>query len=130
MAQQGEFEKLVRKAIVTLPANIQKEIDNLAIVIEKWPNPDNLKKGGVRLRGNLLGLYQGVPKTTWGRGFGQRLPDKITIFQGPIIRLAKSPQDIEELVKIVVWHEIAHHFGLDEAKIRRLEAKWRKKMEK
>ena len=113
---KNDFEKLVKRALVSLPKHIQKEIDNLAIVIEKRPS-----------QRSLLGLYQGVPKTSWGRGFGQMLPDKITIFQEPIENLAFSPEEIQELVRLVVWHEIAHHFGFSEKKVRELEAKWRKK---
>jgi len=114
--ERSEFEKLVEQALVDLPPRIRKEIDNAAIVIEdKSP------------RQALLGLYQGVPKTVWGRGFGQILPDKITIFQEPIERMASTPEEIKEIVRMVVWHEIAHHFGFDEKGVRELEAKWRQK---
>ena len=134
---KNDFEKLVKRALVSLPKHIRKEINNLAIVIEKRPS-----------QRSLLGLYQGVPKTSWGRGFGQILPDKITIFQEPIESLAShlhpatresvvdelrsSPRFatarvIKELVRLVVWHEIVHHFGFSERKVRELEAKWRKK---
>jgi len=114
--ERSEFEKLVKKALLDLPSHIRKEIDNAAIVIEDKPP-----------RQTLLGLYQGVPKTVWGRGFGQILPDKITIFQEPIEKMASSPEEIKEIVKFVVWHEIAHHFGFDEKGVRELETKWRKK---
>ena len=127
---EQDFEKLVKRALISLPKHIRKEIDNLAIVIEKRPS-----------QRSLLGLYQGVPKTSWGRGFGQILPDKITIFQEPIENWASSrpsgearpregaaPQEIAELVRLVVWHEIAHHFGFSEKKVRELEAKWRKRI--
>jgi predicted Zn-dependent protease with MMP-like domain len=56
------------------------------------------------------------------------LPDKITIFKDPILRLGKDEEEIKELVKIVVWHEIAHHFGFNEEKVRLLENKWRSKL--
>ncbi len=114
--KREEFEKLVKKALLDLPFHIRKEIDNAAIVVEDRPP-----------RQTLLGLYQGVPKTVWGRGFGQILPDKITIFQESIERLASSPEEIKEIVKMVVWHEVAHHFGFDEKGAKDLEAKWRKK---
>ena len=129
-----EFEKLVKQALMDLPEHIRKAIDNAAIVIEEKPP-----------RKMLLGLYQGVPKTMWGRGFGQILPDKITIFQEPIENLARSEEEakrtssllhlhpatrelvIKELIRLVVWHEIAHHLGFSEKKVRELEANWRKK---
>jgi predicted Zn-dependent protease with MMP-like domain len=126
MSEQ-DFEKFVEKAVVSLPQHIQKAMDNLAIVVEKRPSPYDLRKTGTKIGNSLLGLYQGVPKTSWGRSFGQILPDKITIFQEPIESLACSVQEIAELIRIVVWHEIAHHFGFSEKKVRDLEKKWRKK---
>ena len=124
---QEDFEKLVKKAIIALPKHIRQEMDNMAVVIEKRPSQNDLGKVGIRLGGTLFGLYQGVPKTAWGRSFGQILPDKITIFQEPIENLAVSPQEISELIRIVVWHEIAHHFGFNEKQVRALEAKWQKR---
>lgn len=126
---QEDFEKLVKIAIKKLPKNIRQALNNIAIVIEKKPSQNELKKIGTKIRGKLLGLYQGVPQTTWGRGWGMRLPDKITIFQESIENLASSPQEMEKLVEIVVWHEIAHHFGFDEKKVRQLEARWQNKTE-
>jgi len=126
LMSEQDFEKLVEKAVVSLPEHIQKAMDNLSIVVEKSPSPDDLGKTGTKIGSSLLGLYQGVPKTSWGRSFGQILPDKITIFREPIESLASSTQEIAELIRIVVWHEIAHHFGFSEKKVRELEKKWRK----
>ncbi|PIR02805.1 MAG: hypothetical protein CO144_01535 [Candidatus Nealsonbacteria bacterium CG_4_9_14_3_um_filter_35_11] len=121
----SEFEKLVKKAVYSLPKNIQEKMKNIAIVIEDESSGRSFKKG-TRIQNNLLGLYQGIPKNVWGRGFGGNLPDKITIFKEPIEKLGRIPSNIRELVKIVVWHEVAHHFGFNEAQIRRLEQKWQK----
>ena len=112
----AEFEKLVAEALDSLPENIQKKMDNVEIVVEQG-SP----------HGPFLGLYQGVPKTAWGRGFGMRLPDKITIFQQPLERISRSETELKEIVKNVVWHEVAHHFGFSEKGVRELEAKRRKK---
>jgi len=114
-----EFEKLVKQALMDLPEHIRKAIDNAAIVIEEKPP-----------RKMLLGLYQGVPKTMWGRGFGQILPDKITIFKEPIEKITSYTEEVAEVVKIVVWHEIAHHFGFSEKRVRELEAKWKEKLKR
>lgn len=122
-----DFEKLVKKAVLELPAHIRQKIDNLEIVIEEKASPEQLRKVGLRSEDSLLGLYQGVPQTTWGRGFGNILPDKISIFQKPIEKLARSEKEIIDLVKNTVWHEIAHHFGFSERGIRQLEAKRRKR---
>ena len=121
------FEKLVQEAKLTLPKEIQKKMENVAICVAQNPSKFELKKAGVRIDNTLLGLYQGFPKTVWGRNkISGRLPDKITIFQDSITILSKTEQDIKELVKIVVWHEIAHHFGFNEKQVRELESKWRK----
>jgi predicted Zn-dependent protease with MMP-like domain len=123
---EKDFEKLVQKAVMDLPKHIREKMDNVAIVIESNPSPDCLRKSGMRLGDTLLGLYYGIPKTTCGRGFTGDLPDKITIFNEPIEKIALTPEKITELVKITVWHEIAHHFGFDEKQVRKLEKKWKK----
>jgi len=113
---EADFEKLVAEALDLSPENIRKKMDNIEIVVERGsPN------------GPFLGLYQGVPKTSWGRGFGMRLPDKITIFQAPLERISQNEENLKEIVKNVVWHEVAHHFGFDEKGVRELETKRRKK---
>jgi len=110
----NEFEKLVAEAAESLPENIKNAMKNIALVIEEKPR-----------RNNLLGLYEGIPENQWGKNEAIRLPDKITIFKAAIEAEAKTPDDIKELAKLVVWHEIAHHFGFDEGETRQLEQKWR-----
>ena len=122
-----DFEKLVQEATLTLPNEIQKKMENVAICVAQNPSELELRKAGTRINSTLLGLYQGFPKTVWGRNnISGRLPDKITIFQDSITKLSRTEEDIKELVKIVVWHEIAHHFGFNEKQVRALESKWRK----
>jgi len=122
-----DFEKLVQEATLTLPKEIQKKMENVVICVAQNPSELETRKAGIRINNTLLGLYQGFPKTVWGRNnISGRLPDKITIFQGSITRLSKTKEDIKELVRIVVWHEIAHHFGFNEKEVRALESKWRK----
>ena len=121
-----EFGKLVEDAIKSLPKHIREKMDNVASIFEDKPSPLQLEKVGTRSGGILLGLYQGVPQTVWGRKLATRLPDKITIFQDSIEYFTSSKKDIVDLVKKTVWHEIAHHFGFSEKQIRDLEAKWRK----
>jgi len=122
-----EFEKLVKESILELPEKIRQKMDNLALCVEKRPTAEQLRKTGIRYGGFLLGLYEGVPRTKWGRGFGMILPDKITIFQDSIEKFARTPEKIKKLVKTTVWHEIAHHFGFNEKQVRELERKRRKK---
>ena len=138
---QGEFEKLVEQGVQELPEKIRQKMENVAIVVEDRPSPEQLRKVGVRYGGILLGLYEGIPQAKWGRGFGGNLPDKITIFKESVVETAShfpprlaSPRSvieksaatsekIKELVKNIVWHEVAHHFGFNEKEIRELERK-------
>jgi len=121
------FEKLVDEAIRDLPEKIRKIMENVAIVVEDNPTRVQLKSVGVRYNDVLLGLYEGVPQTRWGKGFGGNLPDKITIFQQSIESIARSQGEIKDLVRNVVWHEIAHHFGFNEKGAKLLEQRRIKK---
>jgi len=115
-----KFEELVNKGIEAIPKGFLEKLENVDIIIEETPTPEQLKKLKIRKGSFLFGLYEGVPQTKrWG--YGQVLPDKITIFKAPIEKLAQSEKEIKEIVKNTVWHEIAHHFGLDEKKVRQAE---------
>ena len=118
--QRFEFEKLVKKGIKAVPKEFRKKLQNLAIVIEDEPSLEQLKKLRISKEGSLFGLYEGVPQTKRGN-YGMVLPDKITIFQKPIERFANSPRDVRDFVKNTIWHEIAHHFGMDEKRVRAAE---------
>jgi predicted Zn-dependent protease with MMP-like domain len=115
------FDKLINDAILEIPIKIRKKIENVVICSEKKPNNEQLKKIGIRHKNNLLGLYEGVPKKVWGRGFGNNLPDKITLFQDNIINSASTEEEIKKIITDVVWHEIAHHFGFDEKEVQIME---------
>lgn len=109
------FEKLVREALTNLPKEFKEKIDNVDVVVEEWPSME-LAQGRL-----LLGLYQGVPKTVWGRGLAVRIPDKITIFKGPIEWLARGDEErIKQLVVDTVEHEIAHHFGISDDRLQEI----------
>lgn len=117
---KNDFEKIVKEGISFIPKKFLKMLSNVEIVIEKNPNQEQLEKLKLHKGYKLLGLYEGVPKTKrWS--YGQVLPDKITIFQEAIEKTSNSEKEIKETVKNVVWHEIAHHFGIDEKKVRTLE---------
>jgi predicted Zn-dependent protease with MMP-like domain len=122
--EQNEFEKLVEEASADLPEEIRKKMNNVAITVEENPTKEQLGKVGIRQGNFLLGLYEGTPENVWGKGFGGNLPDKITIFQESIEKFARTSEDIKKMVKSVVWHEIAHHFGINEKEVRKLENKW------
>ena len=112
-----EFEQLVDQAIKDIPDNFLEKLKNVEIVVEQEPSQEQLAKLKIRKNVLLFGLYEGVPQTKrWG--YGQVLPDKITIFKNPIEKQAQfKNQPVEEIINETVWHEIAHHFGLDEEKV-------------
>lgn len=110
--EQEDFEKLVDEALLDLPSKFKKAIDNVDVVVEDWPTPQ-VARGRL-----LLGLYQGVPKTTWGRNQAVIIPDKITIYRMPILWISRgNPEEIKRLVKDTVEHEIAHHFGISDSRL-------------
>ncbi len=123
--KRPEFEKLVKEGIEAIPEMFREKLKNVEICVEDWPNPQQLKKLRLPPDSILFGLYEGVPQTRRDN-YGMVLPDKITIFQKPIERYASSGEAIREIVKNTVWHEIAHHFGFGERKIRELETNRRK----
>jgi predicted Zn-dependent protease with MMP-like domain len=129
---QEEFEKLVNEGIGAIPKRFLRKLDNVDIVIEEEPTLSQLKKIKAQKKSIVFGLYEGVPKTQrWN--YGQVLPDKITIFKKPIERIVQSRQrrgspevakkEIKEIIKNTIWHEIAHHFGINEKRVRELELK-------
>ena len=121
-----KFEKLVNEGLKAIPKKFLEKLDNVDIVIEDEPTPYQLRKLRAREGFLIFGLYEGVPQTKrWH--YGQVLPDKITIFKKPIERVARSEEEIKEIVKNTVWHEIAHHFGMDEKRVREAELRKRNK---
>ncbi len=121
----GEFEELVGRALLKLPNRIRTKMENVVICIEDNASREQLKSVGIKHKNTLLGLYEGIPKNVWGRGLGNNLPDKITIFRVPIENMAVNPKDKEKLIRDVVWHEVAHHFGFDEEKVSEMERRWK-----
>lgn len=122
---EEEFEQLVHDGIAAIPKKFLDLLNNVAITIEQEPDPEQMKKLGLGHYHTLFGLYEGVPQNRRGANYTAVLPDKITIFRGPILQMTADPAGVKEIVKNTVWHEIAHHFGMDEGEVRRAEAKRR-----
>lgn len=115
------FLELVREAVESLPEPIARAMENVEVVAEPWPTVQQLLAAGVVPgRGTLFGLYQGVPLTHRTSGYSLVLPDKITIFQGPITAVHRTDDAIREQVRRTVIHEIAHHFGIDDDRLREM----------
>jgi predicted Zn-dependent protease with MMP-like domain len=114
------FEELVIRAVESLPADLQERLDNVDIIVADKPTPDQWRKSE-RKRGEiLLGLYEGVPLTHRHSGYGLVAPDKITIFQNAIESVCHSDDQMVREIRRVVLHEIAHHFGIDDERLREL----------
>ena len=115
-----KFEKLVWEGIEAIPKRFLEKLDNVDIIIEDEPTPEQVKKLNLGAGTKLFGLYEGVPQAR-RRHYTWVMPDKITIFQKPIESVYSTDEEIKEQVKKTVWHEIAHHFGMDEGRVRRVE---------
>jgi predicted Zn-dependent protease with MMP-like domain len=120
-----EFEKIVAEGIDSVPGEFLEKLDNVAITIQDNPTYYQVRKIDLSHGFLLFGLYEGVALDRRGNYTGV-LPDKITIFKNPMLAVARSREDLVEMVRNTVWHEIAHHFGFDEREVRAAEAKRRK----
>ncbi len=116
--KKQDFYELVERALEELPPELAKLLDNVAIVVEDWPDYST-PLVGVEKNDVLYGLYEGVPLTQRSAGYYGFLPDKITIFRGPLERDFRQ-DELEEQVRITVVHEIAHYFGFGEDRIKEL----------
>ena len=115
------FEWLVARAVDGLPEEFDAKLENIDVVVEDWPTLAQLAKVGLRRSETLLGLYEGVPRTKRSRHYGLVTPDKITIFQKPIEAKCRYDAEITTEIQRVVRHEIAHHFGMGDTRLRQIE---------
>ena len=116
-----EFERLVERAIARLPRSFRERLENVAVVVEDWADEETLEEMGIEPPDTLYGLYRGTDLTRRDSGYGNVLPDVITIYQGPIAEDSDSVADMEALVQDTVVHEIGHYFGLDDDRLEELE---------
>ena len=107
------FGELVSEAIDAIGKEHAPHMDNVAFTIADVPTRDQALKAGMRHGWLLLGLYEGIPKTKRGNNYTGVLPDKITIFKLPLLAISRDEEDLRKRVKNTVWHEVAHHFGLN-----------------
>jgi predicted Zn-dependent protease with MMP-like domain len=115
---ERDFYEMVEEALDGLPAELAELLDNVAIIVEDWPEYSSTLARPYE-DDTLYGLYEGVPLSERSAGYYGVLPDKITIFRGPLER-DFDPDELEEQVRVTVVHEIAHHFGFDEDRIEEL----------
>ncbi|MBI3629240.1 MAG: metallopeptidase family protein [Candidatus Rokubacteria bacterium] len=117
---RGQFERLVERALATLPKRFKAKLDNIAVVVEDWPDDETLDEMGIEPPDTLYGLYRGVDLTHRDAGYGNVLPDTVTIYQGPIEEDCAEAAEMAKVVRDTVIHEIGHYFGLSDEEMEQL----------
>jgi predicted Zn-dependent protease with MMP-like domain len=121
-----EFERLVAEAVTLIPARFRREMKNLSLVVEDEPSRELLAEMEIEPPDSLYGLYQGTPLTERTWGYGNTLPDRITIYQRPIEEDCDDEDEIRAVIGETLIHEVGHYFGLSEEEIEEIEEKyWR-----
>jgi predicted Zn-dependent protease with MMP-like domain len=125
--QRAEFERLVADALASIPRRFRDAMKNLAIVVEDEPSMDLLREMDIEPPDTLFGLYQGTPLTERHWDFGNALPDRILLFQGPHEREAEDEDELVVSIGETLIHEIGHYFGLSDEEIEDIEERyWRR----
>ena len=106
-----EFEEAVGDALDLVPPALMDQLDNVVFLVEDEPPPEEP---------DLLGVYDGIPLTERDLTWGGHLPDRITIFRGPLVRMCQDREELLDEIAITVVHEIAHHFGIDDEALHEL----------
>ena len=117
--ERTTFETLVRRVLSAIPREFRAYLENVDVIVEDWPTTVQLKTHSLTDEDVLLGLYEGVPLTE-RHDYVRVLPDRITIFQGSIEMICESEEQMVEEIRITVVHEVAHHFGIDDARLHEL----------
>ena len=121
-----QFTALVEEALLEIPRRFRDAMSNVAIVVEDEPPPHVLEELEVEPGDSLFGLYQGTPLTERGWAHGNALPDRISIYQGPIEESCANDDEVRDCVAETVIHEFGHYFGMSEEEIEEVEEKyWR-----
>lgn len=116
-----QFEALVEKAMRKLPKSFKEKIANIAVMVEGWADDETLAEMGIEPPDTLYGLYRGVELGHRDSSYANVLPDVITIYQGPIEEDAADEEEMAEIVRETVVHELGHYFGLDDETMHRIE---------
>jgi predicted Zn-dependent protease with MMP-like domain len=118
-----EFDQLITRAMDELPQKYIEGLDNVAIVYADEPNEEQKIKMKLDNHHLLLGLYEGIPLTQRGNGYTFVLPDKITLFKNQILATVQNEAELFEQIKRTLWHEIAHFYGLNHARIDEIQSR-------
>ena len=109
-----EFESLVEKALEELPDQFADLLDNVVVLVEEEPDPEDLEALGMDPEDDLLGLYQGVPLAERDTFYMGALPDRVVLYRGPILRACANRRDVIREIRDTLVHELGHHFGMEE----------------
>jgi predicted Zn-dependent protease with MMP-like domain len=112
----ASFDDLVQRALDAIPEPFARALDEVAIVIDDEPSPQQRRETGLRPGEGLYGLYEGVPRTEYGADW-TFLPNKITLFQTALLEDFPDPAELEHEVRVTVIHELAHHLGIDDSRL-------------
>jgi predicted Zn-dependent protease with MMP-like domain len=115
-----EFERVVREAVESIPQPLREQLANVEVVIADWPTQADLTGAGVPRGYTLFGLYTGIPLTERTSGYNMVLPDRITIYRGPLTDAYDDVDELRDQIRGTVIHEFAHFFGLSEDDLSRL----------
>ncbi|TAH50495.1 MAG: metallopeptidase family protein [Chloroflexota bacterium] len=122
MIAQEEFERIVDETVAQLPEQFRARIENLAIVVEEFPDAWTLQSVGLKNRYGLLGFYHGVPLTLRTQNYGSVAPDLISIYRQPIMSYYRTDEAIRAGIRHTVLHELAHYFGISDERLHELGA--------
>ena len=118
--ERDHFRELVREALASLPQDLMARVQNVEVVIEWRPTAHDRRAAGLGPGRTLLGLYHGIPLPHRSEGYNLVLPDKISIYQGPIESICANDDEVREQVRTTVLHEIGHYFGIDDERLHEL----------
>ena len=114
---EEQFEAMVADALDSIPEELATEFENVAVMVQDWPSAAQLNGR----RGTLLGLYEGIDLTRRSPlGYTGVMPDRITIFRGPLCAMARDEADLARQVRVTVLHEVGHYFGMSDARLHEL----------
>ena len=123
---RAAFEALVAEALDELPAEFAALLENIAVEVRDEPDRETLEELGLDpARHTLFGLYRGVPLEDRGGWYGNVLPDVVTLYRGPLLRAAGTPEALRRQVRLTLYHEIGHHFGFSDEEM----AAWERSVE-
>jgi predicted Zn-dependent protease with MMP-like domain len=117
---KADFQEILRQALDELPELFRQALANVAVVVEDWPPDWLLDELGIPPEDTLYGFYHGVPLPERSVSLSGNLPDKISIYRGPLAEDFRNPPELKAQIRLTLLHEIGHYFGMDEEELERL----------